>query len=214
MRASAPCYNAAMRFFLGVVLGALLGGAAVYGWLERPWQAWLAADQVAAPDAGVETASREEPGKQRKRRRGRRAGGAVEGGAEVAEEVEIPTLTEADRALVWKGDAVALPPRQIDMAEGGESRSLDSGEINSVLRAQSGPMIDCIAQARGEAELDARIQVEMLVNGQGQPTRVRVRAPAYLFAHGFHACARKAMLGLRFPATGGHTVVSAPYDLH
>jgi hypothetical protein len=74
-------------------------------------------------------------------------------------------------------------------------------------------MIDCIAEARGEAELDARIQVEMLVNGDGQATKMRVRAPAYLFAHGFHACARKAMLGLRFPATGGHTVVSAPYDL-
>ena len=203
-----------MRFFLGFLLGALLGGAGVYGWLEQPWQAWLAEEEIAAPDAGVETAAKDEPGKQRKRRRGRRAGGNAEGGADVATEVEIPTLTEADRALVWKGDAVALPPRQIDMAAGGESRSLDSSEINSALRAQSGPMIDCIADARGEAELDARIQVEMLVNGEGQPTKMRVRAPAYLFSHGFHACARKAMLGLRFPATGGHTVVSAPYDLH
>jgi hypothetical protein len=207
-----------MRFFLGVILGAFLGGAGVYGWLEQPWQAWLADDQVATLDAGVETASSDQPGKQRKRRRGRRAGagaegGGVEGGADEVAEVEIPTLTEADRALVWKGDAVALPPRQIDMSSDSESRPLDSGEINSVLKARSGPMIDCIAQARGEAELDARIQVEMLVNGDGQATKMRVRAPAYLFAHGFHACARKAMLGLRFPATGGHTVVSAPYDL-
>ena len=208
-----------MRFFLGVILGVFLGGAGVYGWLEQPWQAWLADEQVSTPDAGVETAGKDEPGKQRKRRRGRRAGagaeggGGVEGGADVEAEVEIPTLTEADRALVWKGDTVALPPRQIDMSSDSESRPLDSGEINSVLRAHSGPMIDCIAEARGEAELDARIQVEMLVNGDGQATKMRVRAPAYLFAHGFHACARKAMLGLRFPATGGHTVVSAPYDL-
>ena len=205
-----------MRFFLGVILGAILGGAVVYGWLERPWQAWLADEQVATPDAGAETAGKEEPGKQRKRRRGRRAGAGAgaEGSADVADVgVEIPTLTEADRALVWKGDTVALPPRQIDMSSDSESRPLDSGEINSVIKAQSGPMIDCIAEARGEAELDARIQVELLVNGDGQPTKMRVRAPAYLFAHGFQACARKAMLGLRFPATGGHTVVSAPYDL-
>lgn len=212
MRASAPCYNAVMRFFLGLLLGALLGGAGVYGWLEQPWHAWMT-EEVGVPDAGVEIAAKDQPGKPRRRGRGRRAGGGAEGGAGAVAEVEIPALTEADRALVWKGDTVALPPRQIDMAEGSESRSLDSGEINSVLRAQSGPMIDCIAQARGEAELDARIQVEMLVNGQGQATKVRVRAPAYLFAHGFHACARKAMLGLRFPATSGHTVVSAPYDL-
>jgi hypothetical protein len=205
-----------MRFLLGLFLGALLGGAGVYGWLERPWQAWLADAQVETPDAGVETAAKDEPGKQRKRRLRRRAGGSEAGGevgADVAAEIEVPALTEADRALVWKGDTVALPPRQLDMAEASESRPLDSGEINSVLRAQSAPMIDCIAQARGEAELDARIQVEMLVNGQGQPTKMRVRAPAYLFAHGLHACARKAMLGLRFPATGGNTVVSAPYDL-
>ncbi|HWN69571.1 MAG TPA: hypothetical protein VNM90_18140, partial [Haliangium sp.] len=60
----------------------------------------------------------------------------------------------------------------------------------------------------------ARITAEMLVNGQGQVSKMRVRAPAYLFAHGFYACARRATLGLRFPATGAPTVVTAPYDLH
>lgn len=206
-----------MRFWHGLILGAMLGGAGVYAGLEKPWHAWLAQDVATAPDAGVETAAKEEPGSRRKRRRGRRPGG--ESGAELdtdlgGEGEEIPTLTEADRALVWKGDAVALPPRQIDMASDSEARTLDSGEINAVIRSQSEPMVACIAEARGNAELDARITVEMLVSGQGQVTKLRVRAPAYLFAHGFHACARRATLGLRFPATGVPTVVTAPYDLH
>jgi hypothetical protein len=206
-----------MRFWHGLILGAMIGGAGVYAGLERPWDGWLAKDVAVASDAGVETAAREEPGSKRKRRRGRRsvpeAGTAVDG--ELGDVVEeIPTLTEADRALVWKGDVVSLPPRQIDMTSDSEARVLDSGEINTVIRAQSEPMVACITEARGNAELDARITVEMLVTGQGQVTKTRVRAPAYLFAHGFHACARRAAQGLRFPATGAPTVVTAPYDLH
>jgi hypothetical protein len=203
-----------MRFWHGLILGALLGGAGVYAGLEKPWQGWLAQDVATAPDAGVETAGKDEPGK-RKRRRGRRPGAGETGNGDFGGVVEdIPVLTEADRALVWKGDAVALPPRQIDMASDSEARALDSGEINAVIRSQSEPVVDCIAEARGNAELDARITVEMLVDGRGQVTKMRVRAPAYLFAHGFHACARRAVQGMRFPATGAPTVVTAPYDLH
>lgn len=201
-----------MRFWLGLILGMLLGGAGAYAWLELPWRAWLNED-AAAPDAGVAAASAPKPDRERKRRRGRRPRGAAD--AEIANAGdEIPSLTAADRALVWKGDAVALPPRQIDMTESGDARALDSGEIDQVIRSQSQPMIDCIAEARGQAELDARITLEMLVDGQGRVTKARVRAPAYLFAHGFHACARRAALGLRFPATGAPTVVTVPYDLH
>jgi hypothetical protein len=205
-----------MRFALGLLLGVLLGGAGVYAWLEKPWQAWLASDVAAAPDAGVDTAAAVSSGGKRKRRRGRRAGAGAgaDNGAEIADvDEEIPTLTDADRALVWKGDAVALPPRQLDMASSDASRPLDGSEINGVIRSQSQPMVDCIAEARGNAELDARITAEMLVNGQGQVTKLRVRAPAYLFAHGFYACARRALTSLRFPATGAPTVVTAPYDL-
>jgi hypothetical protein len=206
-----------MRFWHGLILGAMLGGASVYAGLEKPWHGWLVKDAATASDAGVETAAREEPGSKRKRRRGRRPGpeAGTGGDGELGGAIEeIPTLTEADRALVWKGDAVALPPRQIDMTSDSEARALDGGEINAVIRAQSEPMVACIAEARGTAELDARITVEMLVSGQGQVTKTRVRAPAYLFAHGFQACARKAAQALRFPATGAPTVVTAPYDLH
>jgi hypothetical protein len=53
----------------------------------------------------------------------------------------------------------------------------------------------------------------MLVTGEGRVTKVRMRAPQYLFAHGFQACARGAAKSLRFPSTGAPTVVTAPFDL-
>ena len=202
-----------MRFWLGLFLGAILGGASAYAWFEQPWHAWLTRDVAAMSDAGVADAAEQEPRSKRKRGRGRRASAGAGAETDPAGD-DIPALPAADRALVWKGDPVALPARQIDMAGDGDARALDSGEINAVIRSQSEPMIACIAGARGHAELDARITVEMLVNGDGQVTRMRVRAPAYLFARGFHACARTAAQRLRFPATGAPTVVTAPYDLH
>lgn len=195
-----------MRFFLGLVLGALLGGAGVYAWLERPWQQAAVTDAVDAGPAVADT----KPVRKKQRRRGRRGRADVT----VAVDGEVPALTDADRALVWKGDAVALPQRRIDMGSASEARSLDGAEINQVIQSQSGPILECITRARGNAPLDSRILVKMLVDGQGEVTRVRVRAPAYLFAHGFHACVRTATLGMRFPATGAHTVVDAPYDLY
>lgn len=196
-----------MRFFLGLVLGALLGGAGVYGWLERPWEQAAGADAV---DAGPAVADAG-PVRKKQRRRGRRGRSA---GVTVAANGEAPALTDADRAMVWKGDPVALPPRQLDMGSASEARSLGGAEINQVIRSSSGPILECITRARGNAALDARILVKMLVDGQGKVTGVRVRAPAYLFAHGFHPCVRSAAMGMRFPATGAHTIVDAPYDLH
>ena len=99
------------------------------------------------------------------------------------------------------------------MADGDEARALSNGEIDRVIGGQSQPVIACIVEARGNAELEARIQVEMLVSGQGRVQRMRVRAPAYLFDNGFYPCARRAVMALRFPSTGAPTVVNAPYDL-
>jgi hypothetical protein len=198
-----------VRFLLGLILGALLGGGGVYLALERPWEGGAVA--VAEIDAGPEVAAVEAtPKKKRgKGRRGKRAGGV-----EIQVEGEVPELSAADRKLEWKGDAVTMPSREMDFGSEGGGQPLSAGEINQVLGGQSQGILLCITSARGNAQLSATIIVKMLVEGDGRVSKTRVRAPAYLFAHGFYGCARKAARALRFPATGAPTVVEAPYDLY
>ncbi len=197
-----------MRFLLGLIVGVALGAGGMYGALEEPW---LGAAQVSEePDAGVVAADSADKRKRRRRgRRGRRAAAAEQSAG-----AEVPALTEADRKMVWRGDKVALPQREVDFAADSGGRPLNSGEINAVVERQSQPVIGCITEARGDAPLDARIRLEMLVSGDGRVTKLRVRAPAYLFAHGFLGCARQAGRSLRFPATGAPTIVEVPYDLY
>ena len=199
-----------MRFLLGLIIGVVCGGGGMYVYLERPF---FAAPAQVEPDAGAAVASADDRGKRRGRRgrRGRKRGGGERD--QGVEQSQVPVLTEAERALVWRGEDVALPPRQMDFGEGGGGRPLDGGEINQVIRGQSERMLACIAEARGLAPLEARLLVKMLVDGGGKVTRTRVRAPAYLFEQGFYPCASKAARSMRFPATGAATVVEAPYDL-
>lgn len=196
-----------VRFWLGLLIGMLTGGGAVYLALEQPWQGNAVSDN--SPDAGVEVAVKGKKKPRRPRKRRPRPGGDA-----------IPDLTTADRKMMWKGEAVKLPARSVDFAgdgadsAGNAGRPLSGSEINQALQGQSSQMIACITQARGNAELQAKITLKMLVDGTGRVKKARVRAPAYLFAHGFYACARKAARAFRFPATGGHTVVDAPFDLY
>ncbi|WP_428267588.1 hypothetical protein [Haliangium sp.] len=197
-----------MRFFLGLLVGTALGAAGAYAWLERPW---LSEPGPALADAGAQA---DQPARKQRKRRGRRGRGNRGGEAGETGGDPVPVLSEADRRLVWKGDQVALPPRQVDFGAGTDGRPLSGDEINRVLRAQSGAIQGCIAEARGDAELEARIVLEMLVDGTGAVGARRIQAPAYLFAHGLYPCARQAAGRLRFPATGAPTVVTAPYNLH
>lgn len=207
-----------MRFWLGFLIGMLCGGGGMFLALERSWMSWSSPEHA---DAGAALAEDGKDG--RKDKLGRRKRGARKrgtrgpdnpGGPEGSEGSDAPVLSEAERALVWRGQAVALPPRDLDFAGGGEGRALDAGEVNAVIRGQSEPVLACIAEARGQAALTAKILIKMLVDGSGRVTKVRTRAPAYLFAHGFQACAERAARAMRFPATGAHTLVDAPYDLY
>ena len=192
-------------FFLGLLVGSLLGGGGVYLAIERPWAPEETA--AAALDAGAEQEREGKRGKRAKNRRKRRNEGPADD--------QTTELSEAQRRLVWRGDKVALPSREVDYASGeAEARSLSSGEINQVIKSKSQPVIDCIEEARGNALLKSAVTFELLVDGSGNVARSRVRAPAYLFERGFARCAKDAVRKLRFPATGGHTIVTAPYDLY
>ena len=162
------------------------------------------------PDAGVPHP--------KKRKRTRPAGGAGQiaapGSDGEIDEPAPPPLTAADRALEWRGEAVALPPRTIDMAGGGgEARGLDDGEINQTINAQAGGVRDCVVQSATGAELAATITVVLLVDGRGKVTRSRIQAPHYLFEHGLLGCAQRALGRMHFPAVGGATIVTLPVNL-
>jgi hypothetical protein len=192
------------------------GAVATYLALERPWQGPPASDEesiatAGAPDAGVT------PTRRGKRRRpgggGGGAGPTLASDEPFAVDPEI-VLTEADRRLEWRGDAVALPPRTVDMAGGDDARPLDDGEIQGGIARGSSPVIACIQDATAGAALAAELTVQLLVGGDGKVDKVRVRAPAWLHQHGLLACVRRAAKSsMAFPGTGAPTIVTAPFHL-
>lgn len=184
----------------------------MYLGLRPPWRtAHDAAPVAAAPppalDAGVPAAPKKKKGKRTSTTSS--AGGAVE--REVDDDV---VLTDADRKLEWRGDAVATPARTLDMGASDDARPLDDGEIASGVAGGSPAVVDCIKDAAGAAPLSGQVTLQMLVGGDGKVTKARVRAAVYLHEHGLTACARRAARSFDFPATGAPTVVTAPFYLN
>ena len=135
-------------------------------------------------------------------------------GGEYEETEPVAQLSAADRALEWRGDDVALPPRTIDMAAGGgEPRALDDGEINQTINSQAGGVKDCVVHGATNTDLKATITVKMVVDGRGRVLKSRVQAPRYLHEHGLLACTQRALARMHFPATGGATIVTLPINL-
>jgi len=188
-------------FLLGLIFGAVLGAGGVYAALERPWQS--NGKTASAPrDAGPAAPTK----RKRKHRRHRRRTSAYDA---------PPVLTAADRKLAWKGDAVSMPVKSLDMSAGGSSgRSMNAGEINDTIKSDSDSVIRCIADATGEADLAADVTLKMLVDGNGRVRKMRMRAPQYLFDQGVYRCVRSAAMSMGFPATGDYTVVTAPFTLN
>lgn len=187
--------------------------------LRPPWGG--RADSVIV-DAGVVASAPADaaPKKVKKPRRG--GGGARPSGAPTndgdSEDVDLgPTtvvLTAADRAQETRGDDVSLPKQKLDMGAGGEARSLDQGEIGNVIGAQSGGVQSCVVQGATNTDLQATIEVTMVVDGSGRVIKSRVAAPHYLFTKGLLACVQGAAGRMHFPATGAPTQVSFPVHLN
>lgn len=196
-------------FWLGAVIGLAVGAAGMYLGMARPWQ--TEGEAVVEADAGAAEPVAEDGKKRKKRRRkkGKRGAGDPEQDQFIDEVVEV---SAADRKLMWKGQSVSLPARDMDF-EGSSGRSLEQSEINSGVSGARSQIIGCIGSARGNAELRATITVKFLVDENGRVTRSRVKAPAYLQNNGLEPCVRRATRSMRFPATGAATVVTVPFDL-
>lgn len=185
----------------------------MYLGLRPPWRSGattappVAEAAPAVLDAGVAPVAKKKRGKRTSTTSS--AGGAVE--REVDDDV---VLTDADRKVEWRGDAVAAPPRTFDMGASDDARPLDDGEIASGVAGGSPAVVDCIKDAAGPAPLSGQVTLQMLVGADGKVTKARVRAAAYLHEHGLTACARRAAKSFDFPATGAPTVVTAPFYLN
>lgn len=197
---------------LGLGIGLVVGAGGMYLTLRPPWGGRGA---PAPSDAGIVAVAPHDAGtaKPKPRRRPGRGGTVAAPAGGDADETEPPPLTDADRKLEWRGDAVAKPPRTIDMSAGDEARPLDDGEIGSVLSSQTGGVRDCVVQAATNTDLRATISIELYVDGSGRVTKSRMQAPRYLFEHGLLGCAQRSLGRLKFPATGAPTFVSFPVNL-
>ena len=177
-------------FWFGLLVGAAVGAGGVYLGLERPWQGGETA-AISSGDAGPEAVAKKRKKRKRRNKRRKRSGGGEILGDPIVE------LTAADRKLVWRGPRIAL----------------DQGEIDAGIATRSDAIVDCIAEARGYAELSATITLEALVEGTGRVSRSRVRAHQYLMDNGLAKCIQREAKAMRFAATGAQTVVSVPFNL-
>jgi hypothetical protein len=211
---------------IGLVIGLSVGAGGMYLALRPPWGGHGtapsdAAEVAAAPsDAGIKS--------KKKRNRHRPGGGgggggnltsgdeAGWGGSDYVEETEpqLVQLTAADRVLEWRGDDTTRPPQKIDMAGGGESRSLDDGEIQSVISSQSGPVQSCVVASATNTNLAGTVNVKMIVEGNGHVTKSKVQGFHYMFEHGLLPCVQRAVGHLKFPATGASTLVTLPVNFN
>ncbi|HEU5057475.1 MAG TPA: AgmX/PglI C-terminal domain-containing protein [Kofleriaceae bacterium] len=194
------------RFWAGLAVGALAGALATWLLMARPWRSAdrpvVEAVADAAPDPAVV---------KKKPRRGRRGGAG--GGAGEAD-TPPPVLSASDRERVWRGAAISLPTRSIDMGSDSSARPLESSEIDDTMRRSSHGITSCIESALAGAELaGGSVELEMLVSGAGAVQKVRVGAPRWLMDHGFADCASAAARRIRFPSTGAPTVVNTPFHL-
>jgi hypothetical protein len=209
---------------LGLVIGAVIGAGAMYLVLRPPWGGGASAPRDAGTIASAPTDAAP-PKKPKKRVHRRLPGGGTQSaggdsddqawrdqGDTVEDTGPAPVqLSAADRSLEWRGDDVSPPPRKLDMSN--EARSLDDGEIRSVISSQSGPAQHCVVQAAANAELKATITVKMVVDGQGHVQRSKLQAPHWLFEHGLLGCIKPALADMKFPATGLPTLVTMPINL-
>jgi hypothetical protein len=186
---------------LGLVIGAAVGSAATWVAMARPWRSGAPPPPVTA-DAAPEP---EQPDRRGRKKRPRKT---APGGQDAP-----PVLSAADRAMTWRGAAITLPERSVDMADGQDGRALTSSEIDEVMRRSSDPILACIQGGMAGAELTGKLELELLVGERGDVQKVRVGAPRWLVAHGATDCAAAAARRLRFPPTGAPTVVNAPFHI-
>jgi hypothetical protein len=215
-----------VRGSVGLVIGAIVGAGGMYVALRPPWTSHdtpppVAPVVAAAPvDAGVAAKPKRKhggghhaiahaPGQTTS---GDEAGWGDTDDSPTQAPVQLVPLTAADRVLEWRGDDTSRPPQKIDMANGQEARSLDDGEISSVITSQSAAAQQCVMTGATNTDLKGTITIKLVVDGNGRVIKSKVQAFHYMFEHGLLGCMQRAVGGMKFPATGQSTLVTMPVN--
>jgi hypothetical protein len=200
----------------GFVLGLVVAALAFAGYLywDRTHGSRRPAVTHAAPDAGA-------PSK-KKRRRARGAARVVAraGGEQRAPdadpEPEPVRLSAADLKITAQGDDLSRPDViHMDLGDTKETHELTQDDIDARFRAQETAILDCISNARPDAEtyVPGRVTVKFRIQRAGTVRGVRVEAPAILQKGGIYNCVKRVVGGLRFPASGSSQIVTYPFSL-
>ncbi|HZS36908.1 MAG TPA: AgmX/PglI C-terminal domain-containing protein [Polyangia bacterium] len=197
------------RFLAGVVLGAALLAGGVWAWtrkdggcLGRCGDGTRCAEHrcvASINDAPRPAAPAKEP---RHRRR-------HDGNSPSAPEIK---LQPGDEKMTAQGDALGRPEK-IDLSQPDE-RELSQDDLDRVFLPAQPRIEHCITDALGDAPLETgRVEVGLRVEKSGDVRRVRVEAPQLLQRQGLTRCVRAVATSLRFPASGGASVVTYPFEL-
>ena len=163
-------------------------------------------DHRCEPIAPVVATVAAAPPSKEKRRHGHR-GGDPSAAPEIV-------LHPGDEKMVVQGDALGRPER-IDLTEAGsDGRELTEEDLDRIVHGAEPAITRCITTAVGDAPLETgKVEVGLRVEKSGQVSRVRVEGPAIMQRQGLSRCIRAVVIALHFPASGGATVATYPYQL-
>jgi len=121
-------------------------------------------------------------------------------------------LAPGDDKPTTVGEALGRP-EHIDMSKGDE-KELDQADIDRVWAGAEPQLSRCITEAVADWPLESgKIEVGYRIEKDGSVRKVRITAPALLVKNGLVGCMRGKVTALRFPASGGASVVTFPFAL-
>jgi hypothetical protein len=193
------------KILIGVLVGVVLAAGGAWLWLRG--DACLGrcgAGTICQKERCVAQVAAAAPVAKEKVKRTRRSGDSP-----AAPEIK---LQPGDEKMVAQGDALGRP-EHIDLSEP-DARELSQEDLDQGFRGANSSIERCITDSLGDAPLESgRVEVGFRVEKSGQVSRVRVEAPALLQRQGLTKCIRGAVASLRFPSSGGSSVVTYPFEL-
>lgn len=205
-----------LRFVLGFVfaLATVAGAAYLYlgkraltdACLDRCAEGTRCASGRCIPSFAEAPAPAEPKGGKRKRGRSALSSSGV-GTAEPEKK-----LLPGDERSSTTGDALGRP-EHIDLSQGDEPE-LAQAEIDRVWAGVEPALSRCITEALSDWPLESgKIEVGYRIEKDGSVHKVRLTAPQLLMRNGLYGCMRGKITALKFPRSGGASVVSFPFAL-
>lgn len=206
------------RLLLALLAGLAVGGGGTFvalraagGCLDRCGEGTVCVAGRCLPVPPPPSLAAPAAPEKKKRRRSSTQAGAAAGDPLAAPEL---TLAPGDEAVQSQGDALGRPEVIDFNAAGGSDDKLSDEAIERVFAAVRPAVSGCVGRAVGEYPLErAHVEVGARIEASGRVDKVRVTAPALLLRQGLARCVRPLVTGLRFPASGGASVVTWPFDL-